>query len=134
MNDAVPQTGAGPAPEQEAGPQASPERDTGPQASPERDTGPQASPERDTGAQPAEPRPAPDHHPAGPAPLGVPRVDTGAPEVDALLGRLADADHLTTDGHLEVYEDVHRGLRDALTALDARPGPPAPPSAHGHRS
>jgi hypothetical protein len=25
-----------------------------------------------------------------------------------------------------VYEDVHRGLRDALTALDARPGPPAP--------
>ncbi|MBM7089090.1 hypothetical protein ABZ606_28660 [Streptomyces sp. NPDC012461] len=114
MNDAVPQTGAGPAPEQ--------------------GTGPQASPERDTGAPPAEPRPAPDHHPAGPAPLGVPREDTGAPEVDALLGRLADADHLTTDGHLEVYEDVHRGLRDTLTALDARPGPPAPPSAHGHRS
>src|SRR5690606_40682587 len=78
MNDAVPQTGAGPAPEQ--------------------GTGPQASPERDTGAPPAEPRPAPDHHPAGPAPLGVPREDTGAPEVDALLGRLADADHLTTDG------------------------------------
>ncbi|WP_425588128.1 hypothetical protein [Streptomyces prasinosporus] len=42
------------------------------------------------------------------------------------LERLADADHLATDGHVEVYEDVHRGLRDALTALDARPGPPAP--------
>jgi hypothetical protein len=27
---------------------------------------------------------------------------------------------------VEVYEDVHRGLRDALTALDTRPGPPAP--------
>jgi hypothetical protein len=29
-----------------------------------------------------------------------------------------------------VYEDVHRGLRDALTALDARPGPPVPPSTY----
>ncbi|MEU3946820.1 hypothetical protein [Streptomyces sp. NPDC029526] len=74
------------------------------------------------------------YRPAEPAPLGVPLVPTGDPGVDALLGRLADADHLTTDGHLEVYEDVHRGLRDALTALDARPGPPAPPTAHGHRS
>jgi hypothetical protein len=65
--------------------------------------------------------------------------------VDAHVERLADADHLTTDGHLEVYEDVHRGLRDALTALDAQPAPsgPAPrpgpsghpsPSTHGHRS
>ncbi|WP_326583803.1 hypothetical protein OG250_34825 [Streptomyces sp. NBC_00487] len=64
---------------------------------------------------------------AGPAPLNVPRTATGHPEVDATLDRLADADHLATDGHVEVYEDVHRGLRDALTALDARPGPPAPP-------
>jgi hypothetical protein len=48
------------------------------------------------------------------------------------LDRLGDADHLATDGHVEVYEDVHRGLRDALTALDARPGPPAPPSQHQH--
>lgn len=68
------------------------------------------------------------YDPALPAPLGVERVPTGAAEVDGLLGRLADADHLATDGHIEVYEDVHRGLRDALTALDARPGPPAPPS------
>ncbi|MFE6335387.1 hypothetical protein ACFVP3_24845 [Streptomyces sp. NPDC057806] len=61
------------------------------------------------------------HDPAAPAPLGVPRAPTGHAEVDAQLERLADADHLATDGHVEVYEDVHRGLRDALTGLDARP-------------
>ncbi|GAA2269699.1 hypothetical protein GCM10010415_39880 [Streptomyces atrovirens] len=72
--------------------------------------------------------------PAAPAPLDVPRAPTGHPEVDAHVARLADADHLTTDGHAEVYEDVHRGLRDALTALDARPGPPAPPPVPEHRS
>ncbi|MET7700930.1 hypothetical protein [Streptomyces sp. NPDC005485] len=77
---------------------------------------------------PAEP------DPAAPAPLNVPRTSTGNAEVDALLDRLTDADHLATDGHLEVYEDVHRGLRDALTALDARPGPPAPPSPYDRRS
>ncbi|MEU0004690.1 hypothetical protein ABZ079_10405 [Streptomyces sp. NPDC006314] len=71
-----------------------------------------------------EPEPADD--PAAPAPLNVPRTPTGNAEVDAQLERLADADHLATDGHVEVYEDVHRGLRDALTALDARPGPPVP--------
>lgn len=63
---------------------------------------------------------------AEPAPIGLPRTPTGQPDVDAGLDRLADADHLATDGHIEVYEDVHRGLREALTALDARPGPPAP--------
>ncbi|AZM63074.1 MULTISPECIES: hypothetical protein [unclassified Streptomyces] len=94
--------------------------------------------EPDHAAPPPEDGPQPpDDGPAAPAPLGVPRTPTGHPEVDAHVERLADADHLTTDGHLEVYEDVHRGLRDALTALDARPGPPGPPgppSAHGHRS
>ena len=55
-------------------------------------------------------------------------------DVDAALGRLGDADHLATDGHVEVYEDVHRGLRDALTALDVRPGPPEPPTPHVPRS
>ncbi|PPS72735.1 hypothetical protein [Streptomyces sp. MH60] len=78
--------------------------------------------------------PDPGYEPAAPAPLDVPRTPTGNSEVDARLARLADADHLATDGHVEVYEDVHRGLRDALTALDARPGPPAPPSPHEHRS
>ncbi|MFE1291888.1 hypothetical protein [Streptomyces sp. NPDC058751] len=68
----------------------------------------------------------PAYDPAAPAPLDVPRVPTGHADVDARLDRLADADDLTTDGHLEVYEDVHRGLRDALTALDVRPGAPAP--------
>ncbi|MFD8202526.1 hypothetical protein ACWDTR_26585 [Streptomyces sp. NPDC003470] len=77
---------------------------------------------------------APAHDPAAPAPLGVPRTATGDAEVDAALRRLADADHLATDGHVAVYEDVHRGLRDALTALDARPGPPVPPRPHEHRS
>ncbi|MBD0838146.1 MULTISPECIES: hypothetical protein [unclassified Streptomyces] len=75
-----------------------------------------------------------EYDPAAPAPLGVPRTPTGNAEVDAQLARLTDADHLATDGHVEVYEDVHRGLRDALTALDARPGPPVPPSTYGNRS
>lgn len=75
-----------------------------------------------------------EYDPAAPAPLNAPRALTGDPEVDARLERLGDADHLATDGHLEVYEDVHGGLRDALTALDARPGPPAPPSPYGNRS
>ncbi|GHA89087.1 hypothetical protein [Streptomyces chryseus] len=71
---------------------------------------------------------------AGPVPLGVERTPTGHEGVDALLERLGDADHLPADGHIEVYEDVHRGLREALTALDARPGPPAPPSSYDNRS
>ncbi|MGP3946964.1 MULTISPECIES: hypothetical protein [Streptomyces] len=77
----------------------------------------------------SEPVPEPVPEPPGlaePAPLGVDRTPTGVPEVDARLDRLADADHLETSGHLEVYEDVHGGLRDTLTALDRRPGPPAP--------
>ncbi|MFF5721414.1 hypothetical protein [Streptomyces buecherae] len=71
------------------------------------------------------------------APLGLVRTPTGDPTVDAGLERLGDLDHLPVDGHLEVYEDVHRGLRDVLDALDQRPGPgrlvPAP-SPHDHRS
>ncbi|MBF8175895.1 hypothetical protein IW294_34795 [Streptomyces olivaceus] len=80
-------------------------------------------------ADPAESGPpeSPGYEPAAPAPLDVPRTPTGDAGVDARLARLADADHLATDGHVEVYEDVHRGLRDALTALDARPGPAGPP-------
>lgn len=60
----------------------------------------------------------------GPRPLGVGTEPTGQPAVDALLRRLADADHLAVPGHLEVYEDVHSGLRDTLTALDQPHGPP----------
>ncbi|ANS64269.1 hypothetical protein SLINC_2045 [Streptomyces lincolnensis] len=76
----------------------------------------------------------PEYDPAAPAPLTVPRTPTGHAEVDAQLERLGDADHLATDGHLEVYEDVHRGLRDALTALDARPETPAPPPSYDKRA
>ncbi|MFA3879324.1 hypothetical protein ABS735_37740 [Streptomyces sp. MMCC 100] len=90
-------------------------------------------PEPQPESEEAEPggHPDPGYEPAAPAPLDVPRTPTGNAEVDARLARLADADHLATDGHVEVYEDVHRGLRDALTALDARPGPPAPPGRPG---
>ncbi|MEW1772234.1 hypothetical protein [Streptomyces sp. NPDC086777] len=84
-----------------------------------------AAPEREAGEAAAV---EPEYDPAAPAPLDVPRTPTGNAEVDAQLDRLADADHLATDGHLEVYEDVHGGLRDALTALDTRPGPPGPPA------
>ncbi|MGW3104881.1 hypothetical protein [Streptomyces sp. NPDC001100] len=91
-------------------------------------------PEAEAGT-PAEavPEAEPTYDPAAPAPLNVDRTPSGNADVDAQLGRLADTDHLATDGHVEVYEDVHRGLRDALTALDARPGPPAPPSTYGNR-
>ena len=58
----------------------------------------------------------------GPQPLGLRVEPTGHAPVDARLRRLEDADHLAVSGHLEVYEDVHRGLRDTLTALD-RPTP-----------
>ncbi|MET7858502.1 hypothetical protein ABZS81_15050 [Streptomyces sp. NPDC005318] len=87
------------------------------------------------GEQEGTSAPAPD--PAAPAPLGVARTPTGNAEVDARLERLADADHLPADGHIEVYEDVHRGLRDALTALDTRPAPapvPAPMPSYNNRS
>lgn len=76
----------------------------------------------------------PAYDPAAPAPLNVDRAPSGNADVDAQLGRLADTDHLATDGHVEVYEDVHRGLRDALTALDARPGSPVPPRPYDNRS
>ncbi|TQJ48065.1 hypothetical protein [Streptomyces sp. SLBN-115] len=92
------------------------------------------APEPGTETVPEEQEREREYDPAAPAPLGVPRTPTGNAEADALLDRLADADHLATDGHVEVYEDVHRGLRDALTALDARPGPPVPPASHQHRS
>ncbi|MFH8992019.1 hypothetical protein [Streptomyces sp. NPDC017940] len=95
---------------------------------------PRATPDAAAEAAPdaaAEAAARADAVPAGPAPLEVVRTPTGNADVDAWLQRLADADHLATDGHIEVYEDVHRGLRDALTALDARPGPPAPSGTPG---
>ncbi|QLJ01147.1 hypothetical protein HZZ00_09060 [Streptomyces sp. NEAU-sy36] len=98
----------------------------------EAEAGENTAPAVPGGAPPSEPEP--EYEPAAPAPLNLPRPPTGDAGIDARLARLADADHLPTDGHVEVYEDVHQGLRDALTALDARPGPPAPPPSHQHRS
>ncbi|MFE4373718.1 hypothetical protein ACFRMN_36900 [Streptomyces sp. NPDC056835] len=95
-----------------------------PEREPEQE--PDREPDRDTGA--AGPGAL---DPAAPRPLGLERVPTGDAEVDVLLTRLADADHLPADGHVEVYEDVHRGLRDALTALDARPAPQGVPGPQG---
>ncbi|MBT2399587.1 hypothetical protein [Streptomyces sp. ISL-100] len=86
------------------------------------------------GAAPAAAPAVAVYGPAAPASLGVERTPTGHADVDVLLERLGDADHLAADGHIEVYEDVHRGLREALTALDARPGPPAPLSSYDIRS
>lgn len=57
-----------------------------------------------------------------PEPLGVVLAETGNAEVDTAVERLRDADGLPVHGHIEVYEDVHRGLRDALTALDENRG------------
>ncbi|MFB7516967.1 hypothetical protein [Streptomyces sp. NPDC056144] len=68
--------------------------------------------------------------PAAPAPLGVGREATGHEAVDAHLARLAEVDDLPADGHLAVYEDVHRGLRAELTSLDAHPTP----RTHDNRS
>jgi hypothetical protein len=84
--------------------------------------------------EPPRPQPRPEAEPheesafavaeteRAPEPLGVTVAATGNAEVDAAVERLADADALPTDAHIEVYEDVHRGLRDALTALDENRG------------
>ncbi|WP_282686632.1 MULTISPECIES: hypothetical protein [unclassified Streptomyces] len=100
---------------------------------PEAGTPPVSTPDEPVDGEPAAA--APSHEPAGPAPLGVVRTPTGRAAVDARLERLADADHLPADGHIEVYEDVHRGLRAELTSLDARPaaepGPPGTAAAPG---
>ncbi|MDJ1136729.1 hypothetical protein [Streptomyces iconiensis] len=74
---------------------------------------PDGEQERQSGQEPEE----------GPVPLGVGVRPTGHGPVDARLHRLEDADHLAVSGHLEVYEDVHRGLRETLAALD-RPHTP----------
>lgn len=90
---------------------------------------------------------------AEPRPLGVGTEPTGHHGVDTHLARLADADRLVVGEHPSVYEDVHRGLREELAALDQtaeapaavgarpagpavgpRPTPPHPSSAPRPRS
>ncbi|MFR9725257.1 hypothetical protein ACL02R_18090 [Streptomyces sp. MS19] len=58
----------------------------------------------------------------GPQPLGIGVRPTGHAPLDAHLQRLADADGIGVAGHPEVYEDVHRALRETLASLD-RPAP-----------
>ncbi|MEV6356488.1 hypothetical protein ACWEP8_31210 [Streptomyces hydrogenans] len=96
----------------------------------EPESGPGTAAEAGTGS--ADAAPGAVDAPAAAAPLGVEREPTGLPAVDALLERLAEADHLTADGHLAVYEDVHRGLRAELTTLDAHPA--SAPRPHDPRS
>ncbi|MFD4027555.1 hypothetical protein ACFWRV_29180 [Streptomyces sp. NPDC058576] len=100
---------------------------------PEAGTPPVSTPDEPVGEEPAAG--AISFEPAEPAPLGVVRTPTGHAAVDARLERLADADHLPADGHIEVYEDVHRGLRSELTSLDARPAAaPGPVPTPSHRT
>ncbi|WP_329122224.1 hypothetical protein [Streptomyces sp. NBC_01353] len=106
-----------------------PESDGTPAAGTDVRPGPDGRPGPDEEGTPAGDEEAA-YEAAAPAPLGVERTPTGRPAVDALLERLADADHLPADGHLDVYEDVHRGLRSELTSLDAaHPGPTPPTSS-----
>ena len=101
------------------------------------DPGEAATPGAEPAAAPAEapveaPTAAPTEAPAEgptaapavdePRPLGVTVAATGNADVDAVVERLGDADELPVQAHLDVYEDVHRGLRDALTALDENRG------------
>ncbi|MBD0740206.1 hypothetical protein [Streptomyces sp. CBMA29] len=86
---------------------------------PDGDEASDAAPAQDAGAVgPADGAVHALPEPAGPVPLGVVLRETGNADVDAAVARLSDADELPTAGHVEVYEDVHRGLRDALAALD----------------
>ena len=59
---------------------------------------------------------------AEPRPLGVTVAMTGNADVDAAVERLGDADEMPVHDHIEVYEDVHLGLRNALAALDENRG------------
>lgn len=53
-----------------------------------------------------------------PTPTAAGVEPTGHEPVDVQLRRLEDTGHLAVPAHLEVYEDVHRGLRSTLAALD----------------
>lgn len=44
--------------------------------------------------------------------------ETGEPRVDAAIARLGELGGLPVDEHLDVFQDVHRRLHDALADLD----------------
>jgi hypothetical protein len=123
----------GTVPEPETVPDEEPEAAgaDGPGAEAHADASGAATPESDAAAdapEAADAADASDEDEDGPRPLGLHVEPTGYAPVDGELRRLEDADHLAVSGHLEVYEDVHRGLREALAGLDRQPhgGPPQP--------
>jgi hypothetical protein len=53
---------------------------------------------------------------------------TGDERVDEELARLGELAGLPVARHVEVFEDVHRGLQDVLTGIDQEnPAPTGPP-------
>ncbi|WEB43333.1 hypothetical protein MOV08_31390 [Streptomyces yunnanensis] len=105
--------------------QAAPDTpDAAPEPAPRQAPEAAAAPEAPEAVEPAEP--------AGPRPLGLAVTPTGQAAVDGGLRRLTEADHLPVSGHLDMYEDVHRGLRDVLAGLDQHPGPPVPSPSPTH--
>jgi hypothetical protein len=44
--------------------------------------------------------------------------ETGEPRVDEVLSKLAGVENRPTSEHVGVYDEVHRGLQDALANLD----------------
>lgn len=44
--------------------------------------------------------------------------ETGDPRVDEVLSRLEGIETIPTTEHVAVYDEVHRGLQDALANLD----------------
>ena len=45
---------------------------------------------------------------------------TGDPRVDDAMARLVDVDGAPVSEHLDIYQDVHRRLHEALADLDSR--------------
>lgn len=94
----------------EAEPDSPPERDDIPVDIAKQDESDGFPVERDD--IPEEPEFAP---PIGRTAIAAP--ETGDPRVDEVLGGLAALDSLPTSEHVGVYDEVHRGLQDALANL-----------------
>lgn len=56
-----------------------------------------------------------------------PPEPTGEERVDAVLGRLTELAGLPVTDHVEIFEEVHRGLQEALTSVDQQTPVPRPP-------
>src|SRR4051812_24329164 len=85
-------------------------------ARPVSDPSPEPSGEQRTPAvEPGEPAVADGTQPAD---EGVPTP--GVPATEAARARLAELDETPLEGHVEVFEDVHRRLQEGLADLDER--------------